>query len=103
MALGVDVGVDAHRDAHRAAQARADRLEPRQLARRFDVDRLEPERDRRTRAPRGVLPTPVKTICDGAKPALRATSISHTELASTALPSSRSSRAIASVEFAFSA
>ena len=51
----------------------------------------------------GVLPTPVKTICDGANPALRATSISHTELASTELPSSRSSRAIASVEFAFNA
>ena len=51
----------------------------------------------------GVLPTPVNTICDGAKPALRATSISQIELASTALPSSRSSRASASVEFAFSA
>ena len=35
--------------------------------------------------------------------ARRATSISHTELASTALPSSRSRRAIASVEFAFNA
>jgi hypothetical protein len=49
------------------------------------------------------LPTPVKTICDGANPALRATSISHTELASTELPSCCSSRAIARVEFALSA
>ena len=51
----------------------------------------------------GDLPTPVKTICEGSKPAFRATSISHTEFASAALPSARSSRAIASVEFAFSA
>jgi hypothetical protein len=45
----------------------------------------------------------VNTICDGSNPARCATAISHTEFASTALPSSRSSRAIASVEFAFSA
>ena len=51
----------------------------------------------------GVLPTPVNTICDGSNPARRATSISQTELASTELPSSRSSRARARVEFAFSA
>jgi hypothetical protein len=50
-----------------------------------------------------VLPTPVNTIREGSKPARSATSISPTEFASAPLPSSRSSRAIASVEFAFSA
>jgi len=51
----------------------------------------------------GVLPTPVKTICEGSKPALRATSISQTELASTELPRPRNRRAMASAEFAFRA
>jgi hypothetical protein len=50
-----------------------------------------------------VLPTPVKTIADGSKPARSATSISPTEFASAPLPSSRSSRAMARVEFAFRA
>jgi hypothetical protein len=49
------------------------------------------------------LPTPVNTIAAGAKPARRATSISHTEFASAALPSVRSNCTIAKVEFAFSA
>ena len=49
------------------------------------------------------LPTPVKTICAGGKPAFRANSISQIELASAALPRSRIRRAIASAELAFSA
>ena len=51
----------------------------------------------------GVLPTPVNTMSRGSKPARSATSISPPELASTPPPSSRTRRATASVEFAFSA
>ena len=40
------------------------------------------------------LPTPVKTISAGVKPARSATSISPPELASAAVPSARSSRAM---------
>ena len=50
-----------------------------------------------------VLPTPVKTMSEGANPALRATSISQIEFASTALPSPPSSRTMPKVEFALSA
>jgi hypothetical protein len=49
------------------------------------------------------LPTPVKTMSAGVKPALRASSISQIELASAAAPRSRSSRASASVELALRA
>jgi hypothetical protein len=49
------------------------------------------------------LPTPVKTICGGMNPARSATSISPPEFASAPQPRPRSRRAIASVEFAFSA
>jgi len=38
------------------------------------------------------LPTPVNTMSPGSNPARRATSISHTELASAALPNPRSRR-----------
>jgi hypothetical protein len=50
-----------------------------------------------------VLPTPVNTMSAGANPARNATRTSPPELASARLPSERSSLAIASVEFAFSA
>jgi hypothetical protein len=102
MALGIDIRVDAHRDAHRSPEPRPDRLEARQLAGRFDVDRLDPERHRRLELLR-CLADAGEDDLRRREPALRATSISHTELASTELPSSRSSRAIASVEFALSA
>jgi hypothetical protein len=49
------------------------------------------------------LPTPVKTMSRGANPARWATAISPPEFASARLPSARSSRAMASVELAFSA
>ena len=44
VAVRVDVGVDADRHASHAPLARGDRLDPIELARRFDVDRLEAER-----------------------------------------------------------
>src|SRR5437016_5341537 len=46
MAPGVDVRIDAHRHARGAAEARRDLFDARELARRFDVDRLDAERDR---------------------------------------------------------
>ncbi len=45
MALRVDVRVDADRDADRTADPGGDRLDAIQLSGRFDVDRLQPERD----------------------------------------------------------
>ena len=51
----------------------------------------------------GDLPTPLNTMSDGAKPARMASSTSPMELASTALPASRSRRTIANDEFAFMA
>ena len=45
MAFRVDVRVDADGDARDASEPRGDRLEPRQLARRLDVDGLQPEGD----------------------------------------------------------
>jgi hypothetical protein len=50
-----------------------------------------------------VLPSPVKTISAGVNPARSATRTSPPEFASARLPSERRSRAIARVEFAFSA
>jgi hypothetical protein len=50
-----------------------------------------------------VFPTPVNTISAGVKPARNATWISPAEFASARLPSARSTRSSASVEFAFSA
>ncbi len=44
MALGVDVRIHADGDASGPPQALGDRLNPRQLACRFDVDGLQPER-----------------------------------------------------------
>ncbi len=44
MAPGVDVGVDADGDAGGAAETCGDGLDPRQLASRLHVDRLQPER-----------------------------------------------------------
>ena len=58
--------------ATRPCRAR-DRLDALELAGRLDVDRLEAERRPRARARRRDLPTPVNTICAGAKPAARAT------------------------------
>ncbi len=49
------------------------------------------------------FPTPVNTMSRGSNPARRATSISQIELASAALPSSRSSLTMAKVELALSA
>ena len=51
----------------------------------------------------GDFPTPLKTMSSGANPARIASSTSPIELASTALPASRSSRTTASDEFAFMA
>ena len=45
MAQGIDVGVHAHGDARDAAEALGDRLDARELARRFHVDRLDAEAD----------------------------------------------------------
>ena len=45
MAAGIDVGVHADRHAGDRAEPRGDRFDARQLAGRFDVDRLQPERD----------------------------------------------------------
>ena len=45
VAFRVDVRVDSDRDARRAAGPLGDRLDARQLSSRFDVDRLQPERD----------------------------------------------------------
>ena len=87
----------------RVCRSRGNRLDAFELARRLDVDRLEAEIDRRSSSSAGVLPTPVKTICAGMKPARSATSISPPELASARLPRPRSSRVIASVELALSA
>ena len=99
--LRVDVRVDAQGHASDAALRSRDGLDASELAGGFGVDRLDAERDGAFEL-RGVLPTPVNTICRR-EAGLRATSISPTELASAALPSSRSRRAMASVEFAFSA
>ena len=74
-----------------------------ELARRLDVDRLAGRATIGALELGRVLPTPVNTICDGSNPARSATSISPIEFASAPLPSSRSSRTIASVELAFSA
>ena len=46
MAARVDVGIDAQRDARRRPLRLGELVEAVQLARRFDVDRLEAERDR---------------------------------------------------------
>jgi hypothetical protein len=51
----------------------------------------------------GDLPTPLKTMSDGEKPARSARSTSPIEFASTPLPIPHSRRAIANDEFAFSA
>ena len=102
MALRVDIGIDAHGDPRRASEALGDRLDPRQLAGRLDVDRFEPERHRAFELALD-LPTPVNTMSCGSNPARRATSISQIEFASAALPRPCSSAAIANVELAFKA
>ena len=45
MTLGVDVGVDTHGDTGRLAQTLGDRLDAGQFASRFDVNRLQTERN----------------------------------------------------------
>ena len=44
MALRVDVGIDAQRDARRGALRDRALIDAIELARRFDVDRQQPER-----------------------------------------------------------
>jgi hypothetical protein len=51
----------------------------------------------------GLLPTPLKTICSGMKPARSATSISPTEFASALAPRLRISRMRPREELALSA
>ena len=46
MALGVDIGVDPHGDPHLGAAIGGDRGDAIELARRFDVDRVDARGDR---------------------------------------------------------
>ena len=80
-----------------------DRLDARQLAGRFDVDRLQTERHRALELGRRLADAGEDDVARARSRPCARRSISQIELASAALPSSRSSRAIASVEFAFSA
>ena len=103
MALRVDVGIDAQRDPGAGLPRRRERVDPLDLARSDSALIVITPRSIACASSACVLPTPVKTICAGMKPARSATSISPPELASAPAPRLRSSRAIASVELALSA
>ena len=102
MAPGVDVGV--HPQRHPGAAALADRLgvDALQLAARFGVDGLEAEGDR-PRDLGGALADAGEDDLVRRKPALRATSISPTELQSALAPRPWIRRTRPSVEFALRA
>ena len=104
MAARIDVGIDAERDARaRLPDLARESIDTIELALGLGIDGLDAEIDRLRQLAPVFCRRPVNTICSGMKPARSATSISPPEFASAPAPSPRSSRAIASVEFAFSA
>ena len=93
MAAGVDVRIDAHGDARARAVRRARSPSMRSTS-PGDSALIARDAERRSRASSSarVLPTPVKTMSPGAKPARSATSISPPEFASAPAPSARRRR-----------
>jgi hypothetical protein len=102
VALRVDVGIDAHGHARLDAASHGDRVD-RSISPSDSALMLRSPRPMARSSSASVLPTPVKTISAGVKPARKATSISPTEFASAAAPRLRSRRAIPSVELALRA
>jgi hypothetical protein len=92
--LGVDVGIDPQGDAD-ASRRSSSPADSALMAFR--------SRETASASSAGDLPTPVKTIWSGRKPARRARAISPTELASASAPPSRMRLATASDEFALRA